>query len=702
MMLSLKPSLNRLFAFIPVFVLQCARSRLRCQRLRFTAVQKFGVIVIREKAPVFPPVVFIGYRGEVILMRTLSCIAILLFAVVQMNLTAASTNSWTKPTSGNWEEPFWSLGVLPSMNQGAIEFRNPGFKALAIASSTTANFPGSLAIQNLTVDAPAGSANQLLLNYAGVTVPLNVNGDFVLGPNASLVSYYSSLHAQTLWLNGPASFAELSVGSFGTIKMNGGSTFNLANGTVTTTDLDMLASTAFSMTNGVLDTTNLEMVAAGNAGTAEFKSYGGSIRVRDLLRMGRPRFPVSGMVGNFLLAGGRLEVGLHQLTTGRFTQTGGTNLTQALNAPGEGDTDQAEYFLLGGFLGTGQVDLGGFDFGGRGGTFVQSNGSVHANSDFIQLWGMDRTGAHNIKGRYTLAGGLFTCPQIQVIGGAFTQNGGTNRTPNLTISDDGSYYIDGGSLTASNVTVSSRDTRGFYSSYYHQGGTTIVPGTFSLGTAASFTIQLGTFSASNIVVGVGEPLLQGRSRPIFAMPGSGTIVNSNFTLSGGNISGRSQHQLGKLVLGVGASALGFEESGAVLRFLDSHTATWSGSLAIVSWAGSTNGGGGNRLFFGTSVQGLTAAQLSRIYFINPTGLPIGNYPARILATGEVVPAARPSMTFRRSSNQLVLSWPGGYQLYSATNVPGFFTLVTNATSPYTNNLSEPQRYFQLRSSSGSP
>jgi len=121
-------------------------------------------------------------------MRNLSCILLSVFAVVQANLTAAPTNSWTKATSGNWEEPFWSLGVLPSISQGAIELRNPGFKALAIAPSTTANYPGSLSIQNLTVDAPDGSANQLLLNYVGLNVPLNVSGDFVLGPNASLVS----------------------------------------------------------------------------------------------------------------------------------------------------------------------------------------------------------------------------------------------------------------------------------------------------------------------------------------------------------------------------------------------------------------------------------------------------------------------------------------------------------------------------------
>jgi hypothetical protein len=267
----------------------------------------------------------------------------------------------------------------------------------------------------------------------------------------------------------------------------------------------------------------------------------------------------------------------------------------------------------------------------------------------------------------------------------------------LDVGADGSYFIDGGFLTASNVTVSSTDIRGFYSSYYHQGGTTTVSGTFSLGRSGSFTIQQGTFSAPTITVGIGAAQLQEPYRPIFSMQGNGAIVNSNFTLSGGNLSARFDHQLGKLVVGAGASALGFEASGAVLRFLDSHLSAWSGTLAILSWAGSTNGGGANQLIFGNSAQGLAPAQLSRIYFINPAGFPSGNYPARILPNGEVVPSVPPSITFTRSANQLVLSWQGNYQLYSSTNVAGFFTPVAGATSPYTNSFTEPQRFFQLRS-----
>src|SRR5437588_5409135 len=189
-------------------------------------------------------------------------------------------------------------------------------------------------------------------------------------------------------------------------------------------------------------------------------------------------------------------------------------------SPEGGDTALAEYLQLGGFLATEQIQLGYF---GTEGTFVQSNG-VHANSDFIRLWGFDRTMNHHVTGSYTLIGGLFTCPEILVTGGGFTQNGGTNLTPDLSITDIGSYYIDGGFLSASNVAVSSSDFRGFYSSFYHQGGTTTVQETFSLGRAGSFTIQLGTFSAPNISIGAGATDLQARYRPIFAMQGSGAIV----------------------------------------------------------------------------------------------------------------------------------------------------------------------------------
>jgi len=124
-------------------------------------------------------------------------------------------NEWTKPTSGYWEESFWSMG-LPSITNEAVAFQNEDFKALAIGANTTANHTNSLSIRNLQVYSPA---NLLLLNYAGLAVPLNVSSNFILGPGSSLLSYYSALNAGQFEVSGIATFAEQSVGTFGTIVL---------------------------------------------------------------------------------------------------------------------------------------------------------------------------------------------------------------------------------------------------------------------------------------------------------------------------------------------------------------------------------------------------------------------------------------------------------------------------------------------------
>lgn len=57
---------------------------------------------------------------------------------------------------------------------------------------------------------------------------------------------------------------------------------------------------------------------------------------------------------------------------------------------------------------------------------------------------------------------------------------------------------------------------------------------------------------------------------------------------------------------------------------------------------------------------------------------------------------RPTISFSRSGNNLVLTWSGSFTLMSATNVAGPYVDVSGASSPYTNNVSEAQRFFGLR------
>ncbi len=101
--------------------------------------------------------------------------------------------------------------------------------------------------------------------------------------------------------------------------------------------------------------------------------------------------------------------------------------------------------------------------------------------------------------------------------------------------------------------------------------------------------------------------------------------------------------------------------------------------------------------FGTDQSGLTPAQLSQLRFNVSSNV----YSARILDTGEVVPAglvvARPSIAFSQQGNDLVLTWPSGWVLQSVTNVLGPYSDVSQPNMPYTIDPTlAPQQFFRLR------
>jgi len=309
---------------------------------------------------------------------------------------------------------------------------------------------------------------------------------------------------------------------------------------------------------------------------------------------------------------------------------------------------------------------------------------------------------HSFQGTYALLGGLFFSPQIMLEGGQFIQQGGTNQTQRVMVDLTGSFGLTGGTLSSSNTSVHSfgAASRSLLSSFVQSGGNHTVQNYLTVD--GVYRLQGGSLVASNIYVEIdGELHLDGGSA---SNPGFFTMDNGTCYAQGQN------HNLGKLrVLSTGAlprfsdgpwvCTLDLQSAGTVVRFLDSHdvSADWSGTLVIKNWSGSTNGGGTDQVYVGTTAQGLTAAQLGRIVFVNPDAMPGANYPARILSTGEIVPAARPPLSFAPSSGKLVLSWTGNYQLVTAINVNGPYTLVPGASSPYTNSFVDPQRFFRLKS-----
>jgi len=130
-----------------------------------------------------------------------------------------------------WEELFWSAGHLPTFSDGAILVTNAGWKALAIGSGTTANYPDSLRLGSLTIDAPVDSHNSLLLNWAGLSVPLHPDS-LTIGTNGSLISHSSAIEAGTFTVNGQATFADFGQLRFGSVQVgrSAPAELNLSNG----------------------------------------------------------------------------------------------------------------------------------------------------------------------------------------------------------------------------------------------------------------------------------------------------------------------------------------------------------------------------------------------------------------------------------------------------------------------------------------
>src|SRR4051812_21857838 len=320
--------------------------------------------------------------------RWAACIAI--SAGWVLPATAGSdVNSWTKSSSGYWEEPFWSTGQLPSYADAAIMITNAGWKALAIGSGTTANYPNSLHIKSLTVDAPVDSHNLLLLNWAGVSVPLQADS-MTVGTNGSLESHSSAMDVGTLRLDSQAVFADFGQSRFGSVQVGRSSPaqLNLSNGWFSADELSVAsgAVSTFNQSGGsnqVSGRVSIDSEGFYNLSDGNFKAAFIDLAPTRGPGWGRP--PHTPTAPRFIVTGGRAEVegqltvggflnadfqpGLLQLSGGFFkggdilviqgdvVHTGGTNqLSQLSLSPAEYDT--INYVMSGGRLESARLYLG--------------------------------------------------------------------------------------------------------------------------------------------------------------------------------------------------------------------------------------------------------------------------------------------------------------------------------------------------------
>jgi hypothetical protein len=639
--------------------------------------------------------------------------------------------SWTKPASGLWQDASaWSLPRLPGEDLEGVLITNAGWKAVEINAATTLDYPNSVSIQALYVEAPQDGYNLLLLNYVGADRPLEVASDVVFGPATSLLSLYSGVKAGSMYFSGSAEFSSSTVavatnlvvgpsaqgelnltnslasGRKLILALGNSSTANHVGGVTDFTNIIILQGGSFNLNAGWVSAETLDVQSLGDfeleygwqkrTGAAQVRQTGGSMQAR-VMRLGMSEMAISGATGEYWLEGGMLICPELQPINGLFRQTGGTNLSTSVTLPKIAGA-QADYHISGGVLVSSNITLGaGSPFGLPGvGIFLQSGG-IHTNH-LIQPLGEVRKQQLHVYGEYRLTGGLLYSDRINPYSGSFMQNGGTNWTREVSLDCGGSYDLAGGLLVTSNTVL--RTCFSQFSVFTNRAGVHHATNLLSLGTCVRYVLDGGTLSTPFITIAEGAELSLA----------SGVVVNPGaVVLQGGAIRAGGVHELGNLQIATGGlawcgglditnSVLWFGGFGApgILRFLDSRNIQWTGELVIREY-NPTNAAGSDRLFIGTDQNGLNSDQLARITFLNPYGWPMGTYPARITSQGEILPTQPEQIAFSSGNGQMILSWNEPHQLATATNLAEPFEIIPGATSPFTNSTSSsPQRYFRLQ------
>ena len=641
--------------------------------------------------------------------------AFLVFALLLSTLPAQAVgviNAWTNATSSYWEfQTNWSLGQLPDQTQ-SVYITNSGWKAVAIGTNAAQHFPQSMQLQDLQIASPVDSFNVFLMNFSGFQVPLQTTS-LTVGSNSAVVVQSSSLEAGSITLYGTFSQSDFSqVKVDGLMQMGpfgGGGAYYLTNGTLSVNSSLLMG--GFGPTSIFIQYSGANNVGALRLNIeAEYDIYNGQLTATNGITVGSGDFADAASFNQY---GG--NVNADTAINGYYNLNGGT-ITGRMSVPSGTEFHRVDAFVAqnGGTNFAVSLDVGHPNrYGGRG-FYVLSNGVLHVDSSaafngaqFSQYNGLNTIVSNlDMQGTllpglgidtsdYLLAGGTLSAGGITALNATFQQNGGSNLVAGalvLSAADSPQYdryTLAGGFLSARNVIINAT----YYGGFHQTGGSNQISEQLTVqgvSTGAfSYTLEGGTLTVKDIYVASGA----------FFKHTSGNIIQSGLlTLNHGYWYVAPGNQaLGPLRLDVGqdnSSAITFPGTSCTLRLAKSSAQPWASSaiLYIHFWQGSTSGGGATQLYFGSDSSGLTPQQLAQIRF-NVSGY---LYPAKILATGELVPVAPPRLEFIRNGGTLGLHWGPGWVLQSATNVTGPYNDVSGAASPWPVAMTSPQQFFRLR------
>jgi hypothetical protein len=623
-------------------------------------------------------------------------------------------NDWTNPVSARWESPSWSMGVLPAANQ-TVTITNAGYKAVNIDSATFSGYPDSLTVSNLMVSAPTNSLSTLLLNYAGTAAPLKVLNGCTIGPNGTLDNIESSFEVDGT--NG------------GELLLDGG-TFTQGGGlTVVNGPVSVVNNGIFTVTNANL-TLGTVTIGSAPASLGTLIQNGGSIAAQHIDVSGFTLTPFD--QGGYELVSGVLYAieGTQCSVPSGFRQFGGTNYGNITVTGGyyglyggmaqgnvltasSPDGSDALIDHEGGLLDMQFINItGGSNWPPQLGPWF-SGGTVHCGTlniggnarvelrgaDFFVTNNFDLHGDEFIVGdqgpliehvAFELWSGSLSLPSMSLGQYAyFNQMGGSNEISGGLSMLGGQYALYGGALDSTYTGVGAAATFEQGGGQHFVHGVLSITGTYGLnGANEEGGVNLvceGLYLRGALLMTI---YFNGR---FFDPPA--TFTNTGLVNLGGTISTElPEADMGQVQLATNATIVFSPEFPAVLRFDNSSAVAWTAGalLVITNWSSS------DHVFAGNDASGLSASQLQQVAFANPDGFAPGTYPAQILSSGEIVPGQRPTLAAERIPNGLVLTWPGNYQLTSATNVAGPYLPVSGASSPWTNSFSAPQQFFMLQ------
>lgn len=563
---------------------------------------------------------------------------------------------------------FTNQGVLEKQGTGVLTVTqsSSGWSGNWIVSAGVLNFGTSSAAGSTTHSNVVASGATLALS-AGITLTegnITVSGTGAAGQGGAIVNSGTNTINSTVALGGNTTFNSTS----GTLTFSGGNGVTKGTNSLTLDgagamvfsnvingagDLTSTGSGNRTFNGNVQDSANININGSGTnsftgnvqnftnlnisgSGTTSFSNTVQSFTAINLTGSGNTTF--SGPIGG----GGTLNVG----TTGGATVTlsgGSSNGISGLATVSNGELILSKSSGATALSGNVQVGDG---IGAAGSAIVRSTAAEQINNNstvYVKSDGSFQTGGYTETIRQLdMTGGTVTTGATGKIaitdnavnaiqghsgGGTATINGNVEIAGySRTIDTGGGDMVINGVLTAGTeltksgvgkLTLSGSSANSWGSGA--QGKTIISGGTLTLAKTAG----INAITSTEIVVQAGSVLELGASNQI--------ADTTKLTLSGGDFSTGATvgyaETLGQLSV-TANSTIHLGSGSATVNFASSNSLTWSGSLTIYGWTGTSSGGTSDRIFFGVS--GLSATQLSQITFAGFTG------GAMLLNTGELV------------------------------------------------------------------